>query len=146
MYNYLGDGVFQVNFALSIKGNEELISLIYKAIDNGTITDATSLDIYAKNLPSEQRINYWHIADAFEKRYGDGWYGSIASAIKAENGRANFKNRYGAGRNASSRRADRRSNEREVQSVEGNTAFDAENLSFRAGISLEIVAVVSATQ
>ena len=121
VYNYLGDGVFKVNFAIPINGNEDLIGLIYKAIDNGTITDATSLDLYAKNLRSEQRSNYWRIADAFEKRYGNGWYGDLTSATKAQKRRANIKNRYGVGRDASSRGAGGRNNEQEIQPVDGKT-------------------------
>ena len=121
VYNYLGDGVFKVNFAIPINGNEDLIGLIYKAIDNGTITDATSLDLYAKNLRSEQRSNYGRIADAFEKRYGNGWYGHLASEAKTKNRRADIKNRYGANRDASSRGAGGRNNGQEIQLVDGKT-------------------------
>ena len=121
MYNYLGDGVFKVNFAIPINSNEDLIGLIYKAIDNGTITDATSLDLYAKNLRSEQRSNYGRIADAFEKRYGNGWYGHLASEAKTKNRRADIKNRYGANRDASSRGAGGRNNGQEIQPVDGKT-------------------------
>ena len=75
VYNYLGDGVSNVNFAMPIIGNEELIHNISTSIDNGIITDARSLNLYTENLQGKQRTDYRRFANAFKKRYGNRGYG-----------------------------------------------------------------------
>lgn len=111
IYDYLGDGVFRINFVMPIIGNEDFIDIIYKAIDNGTITDTAGFDIYAKNLSSKQRTNYRRFANAFKKRYGNRSYGTLDRGNTASNGRRDTKNRYGFGRDAASRGTSRNADE-----------------------------------
>lgn len=55
VYNYLGDGISIVNFAIPIVGNEEIIDVIYKAIDNGTVNSPRSLDSFIEEIRSGKR-------------------------------------------------------------------------------------------
>ena len=75
------------------------------------IANPTSLNIYAKNLPSKQRANYRSVANAFKERYGNRGYDITLRGDKTSNGGAYFKNSNGISRNASSRRTHGRANE-----------------------------------
>ena len=68
VYDYLGDGVSIVNFAMPIVRNEEIIDVIYKAIDNGTINSSGSLDTFIEEIQSGKRGYPRNIIDAIKKR------------------------------------------------------------------------------
>jgi hypothetical protein len=58
VYDYLGDGVSIVNFAMPVVENEEIIDVIYKAFDNGTINSSGSLDTFIEEIQSGKRGDY----------------------------------------------------------------------------------------
>ena len=105
VYDYLGDGDSIVNFAMPIIGNEELINNITISIDNGTITDARGLDLYAENLQGKQRTDYRRFADAFKKRHGNRGYGVTFGGDSASNGGAYLENSERVGGDATTRGA-----------------------------------------
>lgn len=63
----MGDGVSIVNFAMPIEGNEEIIDVIYKAIDNGTINSSGSLDTFIEEIQSGKRGDIDYNANALKK-------------------------------------------------------------------------------
>ena len=103
VYDYLGDGDSIINFAMPIIGNEELIQNITTSIDNGTITDTRSLNLYAENLQGKQRANYRRFADAFKKRHGNRGYGVTFGGDSASNGGPYLENSERVGGDATTR-------------------------------------------
>ena len=103
IYDYLGDGDSIINFAMPIIGNEELIQNITTSIDNGTITDTRSLNLYAENLQGKQRANYRRFADAFKKRHGNRGYGVTFGGDSASNGGPYLENSERVGGDATTR-------------------------------------------
>ena len=103
VYDYLGDGDSIINFAMPIVGNEDLIQNITNSIDNGTITDTRSLDLYAENLQGKQRVNYRRFADAFKKRHGNRGYGVTFRGDSASNGGTYFEDSKRIGGDATTR-------------------------------------------
>ena len=103
VYDYLGDGDSIINFAMPIVGNEDLIQNITNSIDNGTITDTRSLDLYAENLQGKQRVNYRRFADAFKKRHGNRGYGVTFRGDSASNGGSYLEDSERAGGDATPR-------------------------------------------
>lgn len=67
VYDYLGDGKSFINFAIPIVGNEEFIHDITKAIEDGTIDSATSLDTFIEEIQSGKRGDIAYNADALKK-------------------------------------------------------------------------------
>lgn len=63
----MGDGVSIVNFAMPIEGNEEIIDVIYKVIDNGTINSSGSLDTFIEEIQSGKRGDIDYNANALKK-------------------------------------------------------------------------------
>ena len=63
----MGDGVSIVNFAMPIFGNEEIVDVIYKAIDNGTINSSGSLDTFIEEIQSGKRGDIDYNANALKK-------------------------------------------------------------------------------
>ena len=84
VYDYLGDGVSIVNFAMPIVGNEEIIDVIYKAIDNGTINSSRSLDTLLEEIQSGKRGYNVNIVNALKKR---GWNKNIYISGSSRRGR-----------------------------------------------------------
>ena len=121
MYNYLGDGVFKVNFAIPINSNEDLIGLIYKAIDNGTINSPRSLDSFIEEVQSGQGGDNANIVNALaERRWYKGLY-ILGSSRQGRNTRGVSYVSEGNSRPSSSRGADGRNNGQEIQPVDGKT-------------------------
>lgn len=71
VYNYLGDGISNINFAIPIAGNKDLIDIIYKAIDNGTVNSTRSLDTLLEEIQSGKRGDIDYIVNALKKRRWD---------------------------------------------------------------------------
>lgn len=71
MYNYLGDGISNINFAIPIAGNKDLIDIIYKAIDNGTVNSTRSLDTLLEEIQSGKGGYNVNIVNALKKRRWD---------------------------------------------------------------------------
>lgn len=84
VYDYWGDGVSIVNFAMPIVGNEEIIDVIYKAIDNGTINSSRSLDTLLEEIQSGKRGYNVNIVNALKKR---GWNKNIYISGSSRQGR-----------------------------------------------------------
>lgn len=71
VYNYLGDGISNINFAIPIAGNKDLIDIIYKAIDNGTVNSTRSLDTLLEEIQSGKGGYPRNIINAVKKRRRD---------------------------------------------------------------------------
>jgi hypothetical protein len=71
VYNYLGDGISNINFVIPIAGNKDLIDIIYKTIDNGTVNSTRSLDTLLEEIQSGKGSYNVNIVNALKKRRWD---------------------------------------------------------------------------
>ncbi len=111
IYNYLGDGVFRINFAMPIVGDEDLIDIIYKAIDNGTINSTRSLDTLLEEIQFGKGGYNVNIVNALKKRRWDtNFYISGSSRQGRNTRRVSYVSKSNSGF-SSTRRTSRNANE-----------------------------------
>ena len=85
VYDYLGDGDFIIKFALPIvEEYKEAISLISKAIDNGTINSTRNLDTFLETTRSGKGDDIIDLVDVLKER---AWYQGVSTPMSSRQGR-----------------------------------------------------------